>query len=96
MMRRPGHYWLGRAVAHLFFGVGLKQRLQAVGFLGRQVRRAEEQGREEAEESRQLAVDSRRSQNGHSKNGLAAKGAIAAGVATMATAVLWGVFRARR
>jgi acyl-CoA reductase-like NAD-dependent aldehyde dehydrogenase len=96
MMRRPGHYWLGRAVAHLFFGVGLKQRLQAVGFLGRQMRRAEEQGREGAEESRQLAVDSRRSQNEHSKNGLAAKGAIAAGVATMATAVLWSVFRARR
>jgi succinate-semialdehyde dehydrogenase/glutarate-semialdehyde dehydrogenase len=45
MMRRPGHYWLGRAVAHLFFGVGLKQRLEAVRFLGRQVRRAEETGR---------------------------------------------------
>jgi delta 1-pyrroline-5-carboxylate dehydrogenase len=55
MMRQPGHYWLGRAVAHLFFGVGLRQRLEGLGFLARQVRRAEEQ-----EESGQLTVDSGR------------------------------------
>ncbi len=96
MMRQPGHYWLGRAIAHLFFGVGLKQRLEGVGFLLRQVQKAEEQGSGGAEERRQLAVGSGQSANGHSRNGIM-KGVAAAGAAVVASAVVgWSLFRARR